>query len=106
QHFNYLCGTPVAEELAQLLLVIRNAVSLDKLNEISGRVTREGRLTEVWVGGDEVVGGGVEISEVAAAAPGVSDLLSDAICMLEHDHSAATLAGFDGAEETGRSAAD
>jgi hypothetical protein len=44
--------------------------------------------------------GGVQVGEVAAASTGDQDLLADPAGMFEQQNTAATAAGFDGAEET------
>ena len=85
---------------------MRDAVLLDQGNEIRWCIAREGGLAEVWVGGNEVVGAGMEVGEIAPAAAGYSNLLADAVRMLEHDYIACAFAGFNGTEKTRRSSTD
>ena len=75
-------------------------------DKIGGRVAGQGRLTEVRVGGNEVVGGRVQVGEIATAATGDRDLLADPFGMFEYDYLAAAFAGLDRTEETGCPAAD
>ena len=70
------------------------------------RVTGESRLAEVWVARNEVVGSGVEVGEVAAAAAGDSDLFSDAFSVFQYDDTATAFAGFNSTEEAGGTAAN
>jgi hypothetical protein len=60
----------------------------------------------VWIGGNEVVGAGVKVGEVATAATGDRDLFADSISMLKDDYFASAFAGFNSTEETRRSSAD
>jgi hypothetical protein len=60
----------------------------------------------VWITGNEVVGTGIEVSEVAASATGNGNLLADAVCMLKYNNIAAAFACFNCAKETRRTAAD
>src|SRR5258706_7930811 len=96
----------MAEKLPKLFIVIRDAVLLDQGNKIRWCVTREGLLEEVWVSGDEIVGAGMEVGEIAPAAPGYSNLLADAVRKLEDDNFATAFAGFNSTEKTGRSASN
>ena len=68
QHLHDQLGRHVAEQLAQLLLVVRDVVALDHLDEVPRGVPGEGGLAEVRVGRQEVVGRSAGIGEVAAAA--------------------------------------
>ena len=63
-----------------------------------GRVAGQGRLAEVWIGGDEIVSAGIEVSEIASSAAGDGDFLSDAFCVLEHDNTPAALSSFNRAK--------
>src|SRR5438094_8833214 len=58
----------VAEELAELLLVVGDAVALDKTDELRGRVARERRAAEIRVLRQKVCRPRVDIREVAPAA--------------------------------------
>ena len=106
EHGDNTLRTAVAKQLTTLFLVIGNTVLLDERDEVVGRVTGQRRFAKVGIGGNEVVGTGVEIGEVAAAAAGNGNLLSDAIRMLKHDDLAASFSRFDGAEKTGCPAAN
>jgi len=50
--------------------------------------------------GNEVVGGCVEVGEIATTASRDGDLFADTLGMLEHNNLASTLSGRNGAEET------
>lgn len=69
QHFNYAAGTIIAEKLTELLLMIGNAMFLHERDEIGGRVAGKCRLTEVWIGRDEILGGRIQVGEIASPAP-------------------------------------
>src|SRR5687767_13062000 len=86
--------------------MVGNAMFLHQRDKICGCVASQGRFAEVWVGGDEVVGAGVNVSEVASSPAGDGDLLADAVRVLEHHHSAATLGSFNRAKQACCSAAD
>jgi hypothetical protein len=94
------CGV-VAEELAQGFLVVPDAVAFDEGDEVGGGVACERGFGEVGVGGEEVVGVGVEVGEIAAASAGDEDFFADAAGVFEEGDAASAFAGFDGAEEAG-----
>jgi len=101
QHGNDVTGSSIAEQPAELFLVIRDAMFFDEANEVGGRIARECRLGEVGVGRKKIFGGGVEVGEIAAAAAGDQDFLADAVGALEDDDAASALAGFDGTHQAG-----
>src|SRR5258706_14299228 len=76
QHVDDLLRPPVAEELAEGLLVPGNAVGLDERDEIARRVTRERRAAEVGIGREKIRGRRMEVGEVAAPSPGDANLLA------------------------------
>jgi len=92
---------PIAEKLTKLLLVVTDFVLLDKADEIRRRVSRQRRLAEVRVGGEEIFRPAVQVREIATPAAGDQDLLANAIGVLKHRDPAATLTGFDGAHQAG-----
>jgi len=104
QHSCNVLRRPVAEQLAQFLLVIRDAVLFHHGDEVRGGVAGEGRLGKVRVGGKKVLRRGVKIREIAASAARNQDLLANAFGPLHDDHAAAPLAGLDRAHQTGRAA--
>ena len=69
QHHDDLPGIPVTELLAELLLVVGDAVLPDQRDEIPGRVAGQGRLAEVGIPREVVLRRGVDVGEVAATAP-------------------------------------
>jgi hypothetical protein len=68
--------------LAQLLLVVFNAVLFDKGNEIAGRVAGERGLAEVRIRRKKVSGAGMDISEVAATTARDGNLFADSVRVL------------------------
>src|SRR5690606_14884439 len=96
----------VAEQLAQLLLVVRDAVAFDQLDEVPRGVARQRGLAEVRVGREVVCRAGTGVGEIAAPAAGHQDLLADLVGVLDHDRAQAAAAGGDGAHEPGGTAAD
>jgi len=101
EHGDDVASGAVAEELAEGLLVIGNAMPLDECDEIARCVAGERGAGEVRIGGEETVRGAVDVGEIAAAAAGDEDLLADAIGMIEDQDAAATLACSDGGHEAG-----
>ena len=81
-------------------------MALHQLDEIARGITCQGRFGEVRVGGEKIVGAGVEIGEVAAATSRDQDLAADLPVVLQHHHRAASLAGFYGAHQAGGAGAD
>ena len=106
EHGDDVARGAIAEELAEGLLVIGDAVFLDQRDEVAGRVAGERGLREVRVGGEEVLGCAVEVGEVAAAAAGDEDLFADAIGMIEKEDAAAALACLDGSHKPCRACAE
>jgi hypothetical protein len=65
-------------------------------DEVRRRVAGERRDGEMRVGGEEAVGRGVEVGEIAAAAARDQDLLARPVGMVEEEHAAAALPGGGG----------
>jgi len=86
--------------------VISDAVPLNERDEISGGETRERGFAEVRISGDEIIGSGVEVGEVAAAAAGDRNLFADTFSVFEDYYFASTFAGFNGAKEPGGSSSN
>jgi hypothetical protein len=99
QQVEDVVGGAVAEELAEGLLVVGDAVLLDQGEEVLRGVAGERGLGEVRVGGEEVFRRGVEVGEVAAASAGDEDFLAGTVGVVEDEGAAAAAAGFDGAHE-------
>src|ERR1044072_4090726 len=78
----------------------------DEGDEVSRRIAGQGRLAEMRVLGNEVVGAGVQVGEVAAPAARDRDLLTNALGVFEHDHFATTFAGGNRAKESGGATAN
>ena len=73
----------------------------EEREEIGGSVTGQNGFGEVGIGGEEVVGSGVQVGEIAAASSGDENFLADAVGMFEDSDAAAAVGGFDGGEEAG-----
>ena len=106
QHVEDVVGGAVAEELAEGLLVVGDAVLFYQGDEVVRSETCERGFGEVGVGGEEVFRGGVEVGEVAAASAGDEDLLAGAVGVFEDQDAAAAASGFDGAHEAGSAGAE
>ncbi len=106
QHVDDLLRGAVAEELAQRLLVPCDAVALDETDEVGGRVACQGRFGKVGIGGEEIVGAGVQIGEIASATAGDEDLFAGAAGALEHSNAAAAAASLNGGHEAGGASAE
>jgi len=91
----------VAEELAQRFFVVGDAMLGEEREEIGGSEAGQGGFGEVGIGGEEVVGSGMKIGEIAAASAGDENFLADAVGMFEDSDAAAAVGGFDGGEEAG-----
>jgi hypothetical protein len=91
----------VAEQLAQRLLVVRNAMALDQRNKIVLRVARQRRSAEARIVRQEPIRRAVQIREIAATAAGDQDFLSDRLGVIEQQHRATALAGGHGAHQPG-----
>src|SRR5206468_12214929 len=81
----------VAEELAQLLLVVCDPVTLDQRDKIASRVPRERRAAEVRVLRKIAGRARTDIREIAAPAAGDADLLAELVVVLDEKRAAAAL---------------
>ena len=106
EHGDDVVGGAVAEELAEGLLVVGNAVLVDEGDEVGGGVAAEGGLGEVGVVGEEVLGAGVEVGEVAAAAAGDEDFLAGFVGVVDEEDAGVAATGLDGAQEAGGSGSE
>ena len=94
-------GGAVAEELAERLLVVWDAVFFDQSDEVLRRVACKRGLGEVGVGGEEVFSAGVQISEVTAATARDENLLAGTFRVFEDEGAATAAAGLNGAHQAG-----
>ena len=106
QHLRDVACRAVAEQLAQRLLVIGNAVLLHQADEVRRGIARQRRLGEVRVGGEEVLRPCVQVGEVAAPAAGDEDFPADPGIVFEHGDAAPAPPGFDRAHQPGGAGAD
>ncbi len=106
QHAYDLLGRDIAEQLAQLFLVIGNGMPFDHLYEICRAVACQRGFAEVPIGRNEIAGSGAGIGEIAAPAAGHQDLLADLVGMVDHQHLAAAPAGSEGAHQSGGAGTD
>ena len=95
QHRHHLLAGVVAEQLAEFLLVVGDAVAFDQFDEMPRRVARQRRLAEVRVRRQVVGRRRAGIGEVAASAAGHQDLLADLVGMVDHQHAQPALASRD-----------
>src|SRR5579864_1348939 len=106
KHGDDLLRRSITEKLAQSFLVIGNAVFFHQRNKIGRRVTGQGGLGKVRIGGDKVFRTAMQVGKVAAPAARDEDLFADALSPLQYRHAAATLTGFNGAHKAGSSSAE
>jgi len=93
QHAEDVAGFVIAEQLAELLLVVRHAVLGHQADEVPLGVAGQGGLAEVRVVREEVRRFGVHIGEVAATAAGHQDLLAGLVRVVDQHHLAPTSGG-------------
>ena len=74
QHGHDRARRAVAEQLAERLLMIRDAMSLDQRDETGRCVARQGRLGKVRIGGEEILRPAVQIGEIRAPAANLGPL--------------------------------
>lgn len=91
----------VAEELAEGLLVIGDAMLFNEGDEISRGEARESGFGKVRIGTEEIIWCAINIGEIAAASPGDEDFFAETVGSLEDSNTAAPLPCFDGAEKAG-----
>jgi len=99
-------GRVIAEELAQSLFVIEDAMLFDESDEVSWSEAGQGGFGEVGIGGEEIFGSGVKVGEIAAAAAGNEDFLADAVGALEKGDTVSAFSGFNGTEQTSGASAE
>ena len=83
QHGHDGARRAVAEQLAERLLVIGDAMALHQRDEIGLRVAAQRRPAEVRVARQKAIRRAVQIGEIAAAAAGDQDLGADPVGMVE-----------------------
>ena len=83
-----------------------DAVFANEPNKIGGRVAGQGGFVEGAIRGNEILGSGMNIGEVAAAAAGDLDFPSDDVVMFENCHPPSALSSLDRAHQTGCAASD
>ena len=96
----------IAEQLAELLFVVRDAVSLDQREEIGWRIARQRRPAVIDIVREKVLGLAVNIGEVAATAARDANLLTQFWGVLDQQATASTLSGDCSAHHPGRAGAD
>lgn len=106
QQVDDLARRSATEELTELFLVEFDLVFPDEPDEIFRRVSGEGRFTEMGILRNEVLGGGVDVREVAPAPARDYYLAADLCVALDDQDLTAALSGLDRAKETGSSAAN
>ena len=94
QHADDILGRILAEQLAMLTFFIAYVVLGYHGNKVPLGILRQRRLNKVRVTADIIVGSNIIVGKVAAAATGDQDLPSRLLAMINHQHRAATLAGF------------
>ncbi len=102
QHGHDGAGRSVAEQLAERLLVVGDAMALDQRDEIILGVAGERRPAEVRIAGEKPVGRAMQVGEIAAPAARDQNLGADLVGMVEEEDPAAALAGRQRAHQPGR----
>ncbi len=90
QHAEDVAGLVIAEQLAELFLVVRHAMLGNQSDKIPLGVAGQGRLAKVRVVREEVGGLGVHIGEIAAATAGHQNLLAGLVRVVDQHHFAPT----------------
>ncbi len=106
QQIDDLLRRTVAEQLAERLFVIRNAVAFHQGDEIAGAVAMQRGNAEMRIARQEILGCATQIGEIASPAARDADLLSRRSRMIEHENRAAALAGLRRAHESRRARSD
>jgi hypothetical protein len=99
-------GRVVAEKLAERFFVKGDAMLLDESEEIGGSEAGESGFRKAGIFGEEILGRGVKIGEIAAATAGDQDFFADAIGVLNDRDAAAAPGGLRSAEKAGGAAAE
>ena len=106
QHVDDLLRAVIAEQLAELLFMERDAMLFHQGDEIILRVAAEGRFAEMPVARQERRRRGMDVGEIAAPAAGDADLLGWLFRMVEDQHPPPARAGDPPAHQPGGPAAD
>ncbi len=106
QNVDDLLGALVAEQLAQRLLVIVQAVPVHQIDEVLLGVARQRRLAEVGIRREEGMGPGLMVGEVAAATAADEDLAARLLGVVQHQHGTAPVARLGRTHQPGRSGTD
>ena len=106
KHIHDLPRTLTTEQLPELFLVVEDLVLTDEAYEVLRCITCQGRFGKMWVLRNEVVGGNLQVGEIAAAASRDDDLTADLSISLEDSYALSAFSGLGRAEQPGRSAAD
>lgn len=83
-----------------------NAVALNQLDEVPGAVTLERGFTEMGVGGDEMIRGGIQVGEIAPPATGHEDFLARLVGVVKHPDPMALIGSRGGTHQSGRTRTD
>ena len=97
---------PVAEQLPERLLVIRDPITLDERDEVGRLIPRKRRSDEGWIAREEMLRPGVDVGEIAPAAARNQDLAARLAIALDHHDLAPALTRDGGAEEPGGARAE
>lgn len=106
QHVDDRVAAVVAEELALVLFVPGHVMALEQPEEVARRIARQRRAREMRIRRQIVVGAGVQVREVAAAAARDADLLGEPRRVIDQHDAAAELPGDRGAHHPGGARAD
>ncbi len=106
EHFDDLQRGPVAEQLAELLLVPGDAMLFHQRDEVARRVARQRGAAEIGVRGKKILRPCIDVGEIAASAARDADFFAQLFGVVEQQHAAAAFAGFDRAHHAGPSGAD
>src|ERR1700733_14045835 len=79
------------------------AMFLDQRNKILRCETRQCRLAEMWILGNELGWRSIYVGEIAAAAAGNENFAAYLLRMIEQSHTPASLCGLSGAHHAGAS---
>ncbi|MCY1426878.1 hypothetical protein D9M71_427070 [compost metagenome] len=83
QQAENVAGLVIAEQLAELFLVVRHVVLAHQFDKIPLGITRQGRFAEVRILREEIARLCVHVGEIAAATTGHQDFLAGLVGMVE-----------------------
>ncbi|SAF20633.1 Uncharacterised protein [Enterobacter cloacae] len=106
QHIDNLLRGVVAEQLAQRLLMPRDAVLTDKIDKIPLGVTRQRRFAKMTVLAQIGRGLNIQVSKVAAPAAGHQDLPAWLFTVIQQQHATTRLSGHCRTKHTRRTGAN